>query len=528
MRSPTQSDCSLSCADEARHIMKCSERHRTNVIDNSADAVGMQQVLDPKSDSCKVKESFKKSSSLMQNCDFADDFWQQYSGTTMSEDKAGVKQSIIFPEIDASIVQSRPNQTISHHEKSHCSPKQNSTVCQNKGIDFISNKEEQNESPFAHEVFDRVCVAQYLNRFTPTKRFRCFRPDLQYHSFCDDFGPMNFSSIARFIRQLDAELSAHPTCKIVYCADAGRRALTNAVFLLGAYMLLKLGMAADAVYARFAWLRPAAVEAYRDASYAPPDFPLTLLDCWRGLDRGRRAGWVAMPAAPGSPWWGRTDVDRYEHYDDPLNGDMHVVVPGRLIALPGPVDLPCGADYSDAGGRRVFGPGHCAAALRGAGAAAVVRLCEPEYDPAALAVCGLAHVDLPFPDGAAPPDRVVRAFLAAVDAAPGPVAVHCRAGLGRTGTLIGVYLMEREGFTAREAMGWLRIMRPGSVVGAQQRYLCEAEAALGRRRAAAAAAAAAIGAGAAAGRRGCRSAFLPRARPRAGGDGGGSASDKTL
>ena len=37
--------------------------------------------------------------------------------------------------------------------------------------------------------------------------------------------------------------------------------------------------------------------------------------------------------------------------------------------------------------------------------------------------------------------------------------------------------MRSEGFTAREAMGWLRIMRPGSVIGEQQRYLCAVEAA---------------------------------------------------
>ena len=47
------------------------------------------------------------------------------------------------------------------------------------------------------------------------------------------------------------------------------------------------------------------------------------------------------------------------------------------------------------------------------------------------------------------------------------------AGLGRTGTLIGCYLMKHYRFTAGETLGWIRTCRPGSVIGPQQSYLEE-------------------------------------------------------
>ena len=47
------------------------------------------------------------------------------------------------------------------------------------------------------------------------------------------------------------------------------------------------------------------------------------------------------------------------------------------------------------------------------------------------------------------------------------------AGLGRTGTLIGCYIMKHHKFTAAEAIAWIRICRPGSVIGPQQHFLEE-------------------------------------------------------
>ena len=75
--------------------------------------------------------------------------------------------------------------------------------------------------------------------------------ELQYEAYCDDFGPMNMYSTISFIRLLDFQRANSPDSKIVVRADEGPRALTNAVFLLGAYMIIKLDMTPSLVSDRF-------------------------------------------------------------------------------------------------------------------------------------------------------------------------------------------------------------------------------------------------------------------------------------
>jgi len=143
------------------------------------------------------------------------------------------------------------------------------------------------------------------------------------------------------------------------------------------------------------------------------------------------------------------------------------VVAGRFIAFKGPAD---GGALREAGW--ALHPSDYVEVLLHKRAAGVVRLNDPRsYDAAAFTRCGLPHRDLFFPDCSAPSDAVAHAFLALAERARGPLAVHCLAGLGRTGTLVALWLMKHRRFAAREAVAWLRIARPGSVIGEQHAYL---------------------------------------------------------
>ena len=104
----------------------------------------------------------------------------------------------------------------------------------------------------------------------------------------------------------------------------------------------------------------------------------------------------------------------------------------------------------------------------------VVRLNSELYSPSYFAAVGITHVDMIFEDGTCPTLHIVRKFIklaGSMIAQKQAIGVHCKAGLGRTGCLIGAYLIYRHGFTANEVIAFMRFMRPGMVVGPQQHWL---------------------------------------------------------
>ena len=110
----------------------------------------------------------------------------------------------------------------------------------------------------------------------------------------------------------------------------------------------------------------------------------------------------------------------------------------------------------------------------------VVRLNEDKYNKKFFTNNSIEHNDLYFIDGSTPPDGIVDQWMRITDEHfakqdAGAIAIHCKAGLGRTGTLIGLWAMKHYQIPAEAFIGWIRIARPGSILGPQQFYLPKME-----------------------------------------------------
>jgi atypical dual specificity phosphatase len=89
---------------------------------------------------------------------------------------------------------------------------------------------------------------------------------------------------------------------------------------------------------------------------------------------------------------------------------------------------------------------------------------------------GLTYLNVPVRNHFAPTlDQLKECvnFVVAEVASGKKTAVHCAAGLGRTGTVLAAYLCYKQGISAEEAIKQIRAKRGGSVERSQEQVIRE-------------------------------------------------------
>lgn len=139
-----------------------------------------------------------------------------------------------------------------------------------------------------------------------------------------------------------------------------------------------------------------------------------------------------------------------------MPGNFSFVIPGKLAGSGRP------GGYGD--------PRSDLAGLARQGIGAIVTLTEEPLDPAALKDVGFKSLHLPVRDFHAPRLTQMRRFVSFVEECFREglaVAVHCGAGMGRTGTMLACYLVST-GMDPETAARTVRRMRPGSIETGEQ------------------------------------------------------------
>ncbi|XP_031313550.1 dual specificity protein phosphatase CDC14A isoform X1 [Camelus dromedarius] len=326
----------------------------------------------------------------------------------------------------------------------------------------------EDTSRCSSELGDRLYFATLRNRPKSTVNTHYFSIDeeLVYENFYADFGPLNLAMVYRYCCKLNKKLKSYSLSrkKIVHytCFDQRKRA--NAAFLIGAYAVIYLKKTPEEAYRALLSGSDAPYLPFRDASFGNCTYNLTILDCLQGIRKGLQHGFFDFETF---------DVDEYEHYERVENGDFNWIVPGKFLAFSGPHPK-----SKIENGYPLHAPEAYFPYFKKHNVTAIVRLNKKIYEAKRFTDAGFEHYDLFFIDGSTPSDSIVRRFLSICENAEGAIAVHCKAGLGRTGTLIACYVMKHYRFTHAEIIAWIRICRPGSIIGPQQHFLEEKQASL--------------------------------------------------
>ena len=271
----------------------------------------------------------------------------------------------------------------------------------------------------------------------------------------NDYGPINISCIVNFCNFIDEKMLSSQLLhrNIVYYIyllnDRNNAYLLNAVFMMGCYLIIKKNICVDKVIF--------------DILHIFNNHPCYFIDCiseWGGyyssiMDCLRAISFIYKNDIEDL---NNFNIEDYEYLTDYSQRDMNLIA-NKFIAMRCPSQKNIYVVCEELKKRNVK---------------LVVRLNnDNNYDSKIFENQDIDVIDLYFDDYSVPSIKIIKKFMNAINNIEysDKVAIHCRAGLGRTGILICIWLIIKLNFKPAEAIAYIRIMRPGSIMGSQGFFL---------------------------------------------------------
>ena len=150
-------------------------------------------------------------------------------------------------------------------------------------------------------------------------------------------------------------------------------------------------------------------------------------------------------------------------------GDLNIIIPNEIAAFSSPI-----SDHLNYRKERMFNnPEKYVSLFKKLNLKSIIRFNERLYEESVFEDNGIEFHDYYFDDGTAPPMSLVLKFINHIPRLRKGLGMHCKAGLGRTGTMIALYMHEVYKVNIKAAVAWIKICRPGSITNLQFDFLVE-------------------------------------------------------
>ena len=231
---------------------------------------------------------------------------------------------------------------------------------------------------------------------------------------------------------------------------------------MATYAILRLNWEAEKVNSMLLASIPARLAFFRDY-HGESSYKLNIMDCLLGLYTGCKV----------QKWFTNFGQTKF-----PLSTNSHLdmnwIIPGVLLAFKDPTINRSKENRSISKA--------VTKELKRCGIKVIVRLNSNDhntnfeyygksYHSSDFKKEQFFHYDIPFRDVGTPTTVQAHQFVKLCERYGSGIAVHCHAGLGRTATMIGCYMIKHFNFTSRSVCGWLKLCRRGSVMGPQHFFL---------------------------------------------------------
>lgn len=266
-------------------------------------------------------------------------------------------------------------------------------------------------------------------------------------------GPPNISIIYNFCNLLDSKvkhlnLNNRDIYYYIYIDDKSLY-LLNAVFLISSYLIFKLN---NNIQKLIRILSECEIlndhpTQYKDCVGYFDGYQSNLIDCLETLYFVKNKNYFIL---------NKFNNKFYEYCNDLYYRDFNIIL-SKMIAMRSPKN-----------NNELNNMIHI---LKKNNIKLLIRLNNDYTYNESLLSNNLDVSNLFFEDSKIPSINIIIKFIKLIDEYNEMIAIHCKAGLGRTGILICIWLIYKLNFKPEYAISWLRIYRPGSIHGYQGYFI---------------------------------------------------------